>query len=207
MARKMARSTRLARWQGGRVVTEEQRKMAEDFFGPSVDYTKVKIKESRFGSAGRPWTCGNVIRTRKPTPAGSGDVNTADLIHEYAHVWQHQHGQIVLLKAAVEQIGQQLPPHINPYNFGGPVKVVPPSKLSGFKTEGQAQIVAEYWKSQNGEIKDMFQNEFSPEYSDDLRRLVQEAGVGSTLPGKTTVLSLIDSAVGFVVNAVLGLFD
>lgn len=189
------------------MVTDEQRKKAQDFFGPSVDYTKVKVKESRFGSAGRPWTCGNVIRTRKPTPGGAGGVNTADLIHEYAHVWQHQHGQLVFLSAVFEQIGQILPPHTDPYYFGGPIKVVPPSKLSGFKTESQAQIVAEYWKSQNGESHDMFCNQFTPDYIDNLHRLIQEAGVGSALPGKTTVLSLIDSAVGFVVNAVLGLFD
>ncbi len=189
------------------MVTDEQLNLARECFGPSIDFSRVKIKESPFVSGTRPWTCGNVIRVKKPEPGSTSVVDSSDLIHEFGHVWQHQNGQLVFLSALAEQVRASIFRGFNPYNYGGPDGVKPPSTLFGFFTESQAQIIAEYWKSQHGIPHDRLQNLFSQDYVQNLFRLIQEARIGSAAPAKATVAGLIDSAVARIVNWVLGLFE
>ena len=189
------------------MVTDEQISQLKEFFGPSVDFSKVKIKESPFVSGNRPWACGNVVRVKKTKPGHTLAVDTADLIHECGHVWQHQNGQLVFLSALAEQLRAGIVRKFDPYNFGGPTGVATLRKLSSFFTESQAQIIAEYWKSQHGFAQDRLQTSFSQDYVQNLFRLIQGARIGSAEPGKATIASRIDSVVAQLVNWVLGLFE
>ncbi len=188
------------------MVTDEQIAQLKEYFGPSVDFTKVKFKESRFCSAGRPWACGNVVRIKRTKP-GDPLTDVADLIHECGHVWQHQHGQLTFLSAVAEQVRASIVRTFDPYNYGGAVGVAALQKLSSFLTESQAQIITEYWKSQHGFAADRLQNPFSQDYVQNLSKLIQGARIGLAAPGRATLASRIDSAVAFLVNGVLGLFD
>ena len=91
------------------MVTDEQISQLKEFFGSSVDFSKVKIKASPFCSGNRSWTCGNVIRVKRAEPGHTLTVDTADLIHECGHVWQHQNAQLVFLSALwLNNQGQEL---------------------------------------------------------------------------------------------------
>ena len=113
-------------------MTDEQISQLKEFFGPSVDFSKVKIRESPFASGNRPWACGNVIRVKKTKPGQTLAVDTADLIHECGHVWQHQNGQLVFLSALAEQLRAGIVRKFDPYNFGGPTGAATLRKLSSF---------------------------------------------------------------------------
>jgi hypothetical protein len=119
---------------------------ARSFYGVSLDLSRVTVKTSRtvLGPPGTAWTCNNVIRFKRP--------NTADelprestLIHELAHVWQHQTGQAQLVGGLFDQLGRRL--GRDPYDFGGPAGVRAAERLTDFRKEAQAQIVTEYWRS------------------------------------------------------------
>ncbi len=189
------------------MVTDEQKVQLIEFFGPSVDFSKVKFKESRFVSGGRPWACGNVVRVKRTKPGDTPTVDLADLIHECGHVWQHQHGQLVFLSAVAEQVRAGIVRTFDPYNYGGAIGVATLHKLSSFLTESQAQIITEYWKSQHGFTQDRLQTPFSQDYVQNLFRLIQGARIGLAEPGRASIASRIDSVVALFVNGVLSLFD
>ncbi len=189
------------------MLSDKQVNQARECFGSSIEFSKVRIKASPFVSDSRPWTCGNVIRVSKTLPDGTPSIETASLIHELCHVWQHQHGQPVFLTAATEQVMAIIFRKFDPYDYGGPSSLARPCRFSNFLPESQAQIVAEYWKSQHGFERDRLQNPFSKEYIQNLRRLVQETRIGLAAPGRASIASRIDSAVCLVVNLVLGLFE
>jgi hypothetical protein len=110
-------------------------------------------------------------------------------------------------RALAEQLRASIFHNFDPYNYGGPDGVKPPYTLFGYFTESQAQIIAEYRKSQHNISQDRLQNPFSQDYVQNLLRLIQDARIGSATPGKATLASSIDSAVARVVNWVLGLFE
>jgi len=176
---------------------------ARVFYGPSIDFSRVRVKESRlvFGPSGTGWTCSNVVRFKKASkPEDLPEEST--LIHELGHVWEHQGGQAQLLKGLVEQAGRAF--GRDPYDFGGPAGVKRATRLTEFKKEGQAEIIRDYWLSQHGFDSDMRNVPFStPGYVDDLRRLVEDAGIGTRPPKGGTVAGAIDSAVAWLVNTVL----
>ncbi len=189
------------------MVTQEQKDQLIQFFGPSVDFSKVKFKTSRFCSGGRPWACGNVVRIPASSPNKMSAIETADLVHEFGHVWQHQHGQFTFLSAVGEQLRAAIIHQFDPYNYGGAMGVAALRTLSSFLTESQAQIIAEYWKSQHGFAQDRLATPFSPDYVQNLDRLVQGARIGSATPGRATLASRIDSVAAFLVNGVLGILE
>jgi hypothetical protein len=180
---------------------------ARAFFGPSIDFTNVRVRESRvvFGPAGTGWTCNTVIRfkrARRPEDLP----HESTLIHELGHVWEHQTGQAQLLKGLVEQIGKLR--GRDPYDFGGFEGVKRATLLTSFSKESQAQILMEYWKSQHGYESDSRGVPFStPGYVDDLRRLVQAAGIGSVSKRRRGVVGRIDSGAARLVNAFLRLVE
>lgn len=178
---------------------------AKAYYGPSIDFGKVRVRQSSavFGPAGTGWTCNTVIRFKRAhRPQDLPDEPT--LIHEFGHVWEHQTGQAQLLKGMVEQTGKLL--GHDPYDFGGPAGVKRARRLTDFSKESQAQILMEYWMSQRGYDSDSNGVPFStPGYVQDLRRLVQGAGIGSESRRRRTFAALIDSGVAHIVNAVLRL--
>jgi len=176
---------------------------ARDFYGPSIDFARVRIKGSRavFGPRRTGWTCNDVIRFKRPRLAEHLP-SESTFIHELAHVWEHQTGQAQVLRGIVEQTGKLL--GRDPYDFGGPEGARRAGKLTKFSKESQAQIVMEYWKSQRGYQADGRGVPFStPGYVGELQRLVVEAGIGSVSRRRRTLASSIDSVVARLVNTVL----
>jgi len=189
------------------VLSNKQVDQARECFGSSIDFSRVRIKASPFVSDSRPWTCGNVIRVNKTLPDGTPSIETSSLIHELCHVWQHQQGQPVFLTAAALQLIAMIFRRFDPYDYGGLVGLARRRRLSDFLPESQAQIVAEYWKSQHGHRYDRLQNRFSKEYVQNLHRFVQETRIGWAGAGRASKIRQIDSIVCLIVNLVLGFFE
>ena len=81
----------------GRELTAAEIASLRSVYGDSIDYSQVRIKEGNvglFGASGRPFTHGNTIYI--PQDWLDKHPNAADrselLVHEMAHVWQHQNG-------------------------------------------------------------------------------------------------------------------
>jgi hypothetical protein len=181
---------------------------ASAFYGASLDLSGLRVKGSRvvFGPAGTGWTCNSVIRFKRPRRAEDLP-RESTLIHELGHVWEHQSGRAQLIRGLFEQTGRLF--GRDPYDFGGPEGVSGASKLTEFSMESQAEILMEYWKSQNGYSTDGRGIPFStPSYLTDLRRLVEEAGIGTRGPAhRRTIASTFDSLVARIVNTILSPFD
>jgi hypothetical protein len=180
---------------------------AEDFFGPSLDLSHVKVTTSPlvFGPRGSAWTCDSVVRFRRPIRPQDLP-SEATLIHELAHVWEHRAGQAQLLSGLIEQVRR--PFGGDPYDYGGPGGLRDAKFLTQFSKEGQAQILSELWKAQHGYPTDHKEVPFStPGYVDDLRRLAQGAGIGTRDPSRRTFAGVLDSGTARLVNVFLALFE
>ena len=183
---------------------EEWLGRAKEFYGPSIDFAGVRVRTSRavLGPPGTAWTCNTVIRFKRSRRAEDLP-RESTLIHELAHVWEHQSGQAQLLSGFLEQIGRLL--GRDPYDFGGPGGLRSARTLTQFGKESQAQIVTEHWRSVNGSSADRKGVPFStPGYAEDLGRLVHEARIGVEASHRRTLASTLDIAVARIVNAVLG---
>lgn len=184
------------------VPSDEWLERAAAFFGPSVDLSRVTVKTSQlvWGGPGTAWTCNDVIRFKRTT-AEERPPSEATLIHELAHVWQHQSGQAQLLRGIWEQLGRRLLGR-DPYDYGGPDGVASADALTRFAKEAQARIVEEHWRCHNGFPTDRAGVPFSdPGYASDLERLVRGAGIGGSSVPKGTAWSRMDGAVARIVNA------
>jgi hypothetical protein len=177
---------------------------AQRFYGPSIDFSRVKVGASRLvlGPPGTAWTCNDVIRFKRAR--GPADLpSESTLIHELGHVWEHQTGQAQLLRGAIEQIGRRF--GRDPYDFGGPDGLRRATKLTSFPKEGQAQILTELWKSNDGQKTDRKGVPFStPGYVQDLERLVAGAGIGANRVVRRGIFSVLDASIARIVNAVMG---
>jgi hypothetical protein len=181
---------------------------ARAFYGPSVDFSRVVIGTSKLvlGPPRTGWTCNNVIRFKRPRDVADFP-SQAVLIHELAHVWQHQSGQPQLLRGLVEQVARRIG-RADPYDYGGPGGVKAAGTLTDLGLEGQAQVVTEYWKSQNGHAADRKGVPFTtPGYVEDLRRLVVGAGIGERRSSALTRLWVLDMVAARLVNTVLARVD
>lgn len=177
---------------------------ARAFYGPSLDFDPVRIKSSRLvmGAPRTGWTCNHVIRFKRPRNAEELP-RESTLIHELAHVWQHQSGKVQLLQGFVEQLGRLLG-RGDPYDYGGPEGVAAAGALDELSLESQAQVVTEYWKSQNGHRTDRKGVPLdTPGYADDLRRLVEGAGIGRRRQSSRTPAWAVDTAAALLVNVLL----
>ena len=180
---------------------------AKDFFGPSLDLDRVQITTSPWviGPPGTGWTCNTVVRFKRPTRAGDLP-SEATLIHELAHVWEHRAGQAQILSGFLEQMRSRF--GRDPYDFGGPDGLRDAKVLTRFSKEGQAQIVTELWKAQQGYRTDRKKVAFAtPGYVVDLRRLVQGAGIGTSDPIRRTFAGVLDSGTATLVNFILTMFE
>jgi hypothetical protein len=177
---------------------------AAEFFGPSLDVARVRVKASRFvlGPPGTGWTCNTIVRFKRPRREEDLP-SQSTFIHEMAHSWQHQSGQAQLLKGMLEQVGRIIRRR-NPYDFGGPEGARSTPALRGLRKEAQAEIVRELWRSRHGFDDDRKGRPFStPGYREDLARLAEEAGIGGPGPGRRTIGGTVDSWLARLVNAVL----
>ncbi|RKH05046.1 hypothetical protein [Corallococcus carmarthensis] len=74
-----------------RKLTGDELAALHEVYGDSIDYTRIEIKEGNAGLltvGGRPFTHGDTIYI----PKDSLPLQPELLVHEAAHVWQHQHG-------------------------------------------------------------------------------------------------------------------
>jgi hypothetical protein len=178
---------------------------AADFFGASIDLTRVRVKGARavWGPPGTGWTCNDVIRFKRPARADDFPTE-ATLIHELGHVWEHQTGQAQLLKGIFEQIGRVF--GRDPYDYGGPEGLRAATTLTSFSKEAQAQIVTEFWRSHHGFDRDRLGVPFATvDYASDLERLVVGAGIGSRAQPHHSLAAGIDAVVARVVNSITDL--
>jgi hypothetical protein len=85
----------------GRKLKDDEIAALRAVYGDSIDYSKVRIKEGDaglFSTNDRPFTHGNTIYMKNNT------ITTDLLVHEMAHVWQHQNGGSDYMSEAI--IGQ-----------------------------------------------------------------------------------------------------
>jgi hypothetical protein len=177
---------------------------AQLFYGPSVDFSRVRVGASRLvlGPPGTAWTCNDVIRIKR-AKATADLPSESTLIHELGHVWEHQTGQVQLLRGVVEQIGRRF--GRDPYDFGGPEGLRRATALTSFTKEGQAQILTELWKSKHSYATDRKGVPFStPGFDEDLERLVAGAGIGTKRVVRRGPLSALDASIARIVNLVMG---
>jgi hypothetical protein len=171
----------------------------------TLDRVKVTTSPWVLGPRGSAWTCNSVVRFRRPI--GAEDLpSEATLIHELAHVWEHRAGQAQVLSGLLEQVRSRF--GRDPYDFGGPAGLRDAKVLTRFSKEGQAQILTELWKAQHGYRTDHKNVPFStPGYVEDLLRLVQGAGIGTSDPFRRTFASVLDSGTATLVNIILAVFE
>ncbi len=177
---------------------------ARIFYGPSIDFAPVSVRSSR-AVAGPPstaWTCNNVIRFKRPSESADLPYEST-LIHELAHVWESQHGEAQLLAGVAEQVGRWF--GRDPYDYGGPMGVHATRRLEDLRKESQARVVTELWRSAHGHATDDHGVPFAtPGYLPDLRRLVEDAGIGRVSGARRTTPGAVDRVLARLVNAVLG---
>jgi hypothetical protein len=179
---------------------------AAKFYGPSIDFSRVKVTPSKIALGGRPWTANGTIRlpdTKRP----EGCPPQATIVHELAHVWQYQNGNLQLLRGLVEQISNQF--GRNPYDYGGAAGVEAAvrsgASLLSFSNESQAQIIEDYWSSVHGSGETGYGGErFTAAYVQAMQVLVSDAGIGTRPPAGANP---IERAVGWVVNAGAGVLE
>ena len=182
-----------------------------EFYGDMLAFERVRLRPSRF--VGRaPWTCNNVIRWKAGT-----SMTLPDLIHELAHVWQHQHGQTQILSGILEQL-RYLRGH-DPYDYGGPrgvrLLVTGHGRLTDLSKESQAQIIEECWKEGHGYSQDRLGYLFTAQYAADLTALVNGAGIGRPpqsrpLAARPDLLPRphrLDAVVAWLINRAIALME
>lgn len=82
----------------GRPLTRDEIALAQPVFGRSVDYSRVRIRET---SVAPGTTVGNVIRM-DPGFTIANAWQAEVLIHEMTHVWQYQHGGTGYMSVALQ---------------------------------------------------------------------------------------------------------
>jgi hypothetical protein len=182
---------------------DEWLRRARTFYGTAIDFAPVTVATSRAvrGSPGTAWTCHTTIRFKRPV-ARTDLPEESTLIHELAHVWEAQHGEVQLLAGIVEQIGRAF--GRDPYDYGGPAGLRAARRIEDLRKESQARVVTELWKSQHGHAADDHGVPYAtPGYVDDLRRLVDGAGIGRASGARRTLPGMLDGALARVINAVL----
>lgn len=123
----------------------EEREALEAVYGDSIDYDAVVVREGDIGLFNRddrPLVLGNTILV----PEGrlddeTGRIDTDDLVHEAAHIWQFQHGGIDYIKESIQAQGTE---GSGAYEFEEDVLNGTPFDELG--TEQQAHLLEEAWE-------------------------------------------------------------
>ncbi|MBU6185602.1 MAG: hypothetical protein KGQ16_04060 [Cyanobacteria bacterium REEB444] len=176
----------------------------QEFYGSSVNFLPVIIKPSRlflYRGKGMAWVCHNVVRY-----PWNGDWDYAPLnhtlIHELGHVWQHQSGQLQLIRGLIEQLMRVLSlGYYDPYDYGGSENLKSIQQLTELTTESQAQVLEEYWKATHGWSCDRLGRPFTYDYVLEMERLV--GGIrkpGFPRPSHHSILWRLDCWLAHVLN-------
>ncbi|MGH2554360.1 MAG: hypothetical protein ACRDHO_01395 [Actinomycetota bacterium] len=188
-------------------IPTEDRVRAKEFFGPSVNWSRVQISDSVAIPPGIPaWTCGNVIRFHHPR----GDDERpplVTLVHELVHVWQFQNGRTPFLSKYGDSIESLLGG--DPRDYGGPEGLQGIGRLVDLTPEAEATAVVTYFGLLSGYSSDYRGVPFTEEYRASLKRLVQGAGIGTVAPviRGLAIRFRVEAAFAYVVNTYLGPFD
>jgi type VI secretion system secreted protein VgrG len=128
---------------GSRGLTDGEKRMAKDIFGHSIDYSKVLIRNEKWGfftfflSDRLTVTPDGTMYCGPESFREDFAADTVEMvfhfIHEMVHVWQYQLGFQVK--------GQGI---ASVFRYGYKYTLKPDSKLSDFPMEGQGNIIADY---------------------------------------------------------------
>jgi len=128
-----------------RPLTPAEIELATSVYGSSIDYSQVRIDETAWLGPRQYLFCYvsfNTINSWQPMRADT-------LVHELMHVWQYQHLGAAYIPRALR--AQRSP---EGYNYGGITALRQAQKagkqLLDFNYEQQADIVADYFRLQNG---------------------------------------------------------
>ena len=172
---------------GTRPLTDEERALAEEIFGPgALDLDAVRITSDGPFLEDRPYVIGNTIHWPGDT------IDTAALAHELTHVYQfQQRGWVYLREAAVLQVKYELWRRTglgsNPYDYGGVEgleQALEDGKTFGdFNVEQQGAIVEDYWeRRQNGQDTSAYDPFIEDLRDGDLEDNYEEPGISLPLP-------------------------
>ena len=128
-------------------------------FGNSIDYDKVRIYDRKlFSKQGDTMAIapnGSIYfapKVYKKDFSLASDISKHFFIHEMTHVWQHQNGQTVALRAIGEHILFEYSNKIGLGDGAYVYKLDQRKNLLDYGIEQQASIVADYWAMKNGFI-------------------------------------------------------
>ncbi|TVR39600.1 MAG: DUF4157 domain-containing protein, partial [Bacteroidia bacterium] len=136
-----------------RPLTGDEKEMARDVFGESIDYELVRIDEKAI--LGPSWT--NRPYVSFHTINSWGPMSSDTLIHELTHVWQYEKMGAMYMPYALH--GNSKPDF---YDYGG-LDALEENKekgLDAFNVEEQGEIMADYYR---------IKNDMDPEYSSGTR--------------------------------------
>ena len=128
-----------------RPLTAEEFELLYPIFGNTIHYDRVRIDERAFIGPPQLKICYVSFYTNNAWR----EMSPALLIHEMVHVWQFQQwGSVYIPRALRAQASKE------GYNYGGAPAVVnwarQDGRLEDFNPEQQADLVADYWRLQNG---------------------------------------------------------
>jgi len=132
----------------GRNLTTGEKKIAQEIYGTSINYSKVKIHAGKY-FFGQPDNSGMTPNGEiyAAGPAYHADYSAKDaytqsfFIHEMGHVWQHQNSILnVVWSAVMEQIEHNLD-----YNKAYPYMLDADKTLTDYDIEQQASILEDYF--------------------------------------------------------------
>ncbi len=126
-----------------RLLCEAEVAIARAVFADRIDYSRVRVVNGKFfpfhfepwiiapnGHIYWPGECGDLA-------AGAGKAYAGTLIHEMAHVMQHQNGQYVMLRGLLLHTARILTlGRYNPYRF----TYIPGKPFDAYNLEQQAEI-------------------------------------------------------------------
>lgn len=143
----------------GRELTFGEKNFIKGMFGNSINFATVRIYDRKlFFKQGDTMAIapnGTIYfapKVYKKDFSLASDVSKHLFIHEMTHVWQHQNGQTVALRAIGEHILFEYPSKFGLGDGAYAYKLDQRKNLLDYGVEQQASIVADYWAMKNGLI-------------------------------------------------------
>jgi hypothetical protein len=142
----------------GRKLTSGEESLIEEMFGNNIDFKTVRIYNRKLWSKQKDTMAiapnGSIYfapKVHKKDFSLASDTSKHFFIHEMTHVWQHQNGQMVVLRAISEQMLIEYPSQKLGLGHGAYKYELDQTKtLLDYGIEQQASIVADYWALKNG---------------------------------------------------------
>lgn len=117
--------------------------VAAAYFGASTDFSRVTV-DFEGTLTGASWARHNHVSIGDAVlDLSDGCPDASHLVHEFGHVWEHQHGQAQLTRGALDQFMNL---YVDVYDYGGAEgvrrAVAEGRPLESFNLEQQAEIFA-----------------------------------------------------------------